>query len=114
MSESSTRSEAAYREYLAGRFAPDRNDLDGTKRAVEHLERAVALDTNFAQGFVALAEAYNLIGEKDRAFELLEKQLKTSSVDLLSIRLDPMLDSLRNDARFAEIERKLNLPENPK
>lgn len=62
VSESSTRSEAAYREYLAGRFAPDRNDLDGTKRAVTHLERAVALDTNFAQGFVALAEAYNLIG----------------------------------------------------
>ncbi len=62
VAESSTQSEAAYRAYLAGRFAPDRNNLAGTKRAIENLERAVALDANFAQAFVALAESYNLIG----------------------------------------------------
>lgn len=50
------------------------------------------------------------LGEKDRAFELLEKQLTTNSVDLLSIRVDPLLDSLRGDLRFEKIEAKLNLP----
>ena len=58
----------------------------------------------------SFAVIYGALGEKDRAFELLEKQLKTNSVDLLSIRLDPLLDSLRDDKRFGEIEKKLNLP----
>jgi serine/threonine protein kinase/Tfp pilus assembly protein PilF len=56
------------------------------------------------------AVIYGALGEKKRAFALLEKQLETNSVDLLSIRPDPLLDSLRDDARFAVIEGKLNLP----
>ncbi len=56
------------------------------------------------------AVIYGALGEKDRAFELLEKQLKTNSVDLLSIRLDPLLDSLRDDQRFVDIQTKIHLP----
>src|SRR5437868_7600437 len=51
------------------------------------------------------------LGEQDRAFELLEKQLKNKSVDLLSIRVDPFLDSIRDDPRYLELEKKLKLPE---
>ena len=62
LSEYSTRSEAAYRAYLAGKYSTDRNDAAGTKRAVQSLERAVALDPNYAQAYTALAESYNLLG----------------------------------------------------
>ncbi len=58
-----------------------------------------------------LAVVHAAIGEKDVAFELLEKQAAMNSVDLLSMKIDPLLDTLRDDARFTKIERKLNLPE---
>jgi tetratricopeptide (TPR) repeat protein len=57
-----------------------------------------------------LAVVYAALGERDKAFELLEKQAPLKSVDLLSMRVDPMLDSLRDDVRFAALETKLNLP----
>ncbi len=62
LSEYSTRSEAAYRAYLEGKYRTKRNDAAGTKRAVQSLERAVALDANYTQAYIALAESYNLLG----------------------------------------------------
>ena len=82
--------------------------LDG--RTTEAREMLKRMEKNPDASPYNLAVIYGALGEKDRAFELLEKQLKTNSVDLLSIRLDPLLDSLRDDKRFAEIERKLRLP----
>lgn len=57
-----------------------------------------------------LAIVYAALGERDEAFRLLDAQMTTSSVDLLSIRIDPMLDPLRSDARFIELERRFNFP----
>jgi eukaryotic-like serine/threonine-protein kinase len=48
--------------------------------------------------------------ELDEAFKLLNEEASPSTVDLLSIRIDPMLDALRSDERFITLERKLNLP----
>ncbi len=58
----------------------------------------------------SLAIVENALGNRDRAFDLLNQDLKTDSVDLLSIKIDPMLDNMRDDPRFAEFEKKLNLP----
>lgn len=57
-----------------------------------------------------LAIVYAALGERDEAFRLLDEQMTTSSVDLLSIRIDPMLDPLRSDQRFVELERRFNFP----
>jgi eukaryotic-like serine/threonine-protein kinase len=57
-----------------------------------------------------LAVIYGALGERHRAFDLLEREANSKSVDLLSIRVDPLLNSLRSDERFKTIERKLNLP----
>ncbi len=57
-----------------------------------------------------LAVIYAALGDRNRAFALLEKQAQSKSVDLLSMRIDPLLDSLRDDARFAALETKLGLP----
>ncbi|MCY7376992.1 MAG: tetratricopeptide repeat protein, partial [Pyrinomonadaceae bacterium] len=78
-----------------------------TAKAREILQR---LKTENASPY-NLAVLYAALGEKDAAFELLEKQAALNSVDLLSMKIDPLLDALRDDARFSEIERKLNLPE---
>jgi serine/threonine protein kinase/TolB-like protein/Flp pilus assembly protein TadD len=80
-------------------------------RIAEAREMLKRMEKNPNSSPYNLAVIHAALGEKDRAFELLEKQLKTKSVDLLSIRVDPLLDNLRDDPRFEEIERKLNLPE---
>jgi serine/threonine-protein kinase len=57
-----------------------------------------------------LAIIYAALGEKDRAFDLLNSEIGSVSVDLLSIKIDPMLDSLRDAPRFAELERRYKFP----
>jgi len=49
----------------------------------------------------ALAQIYALTGEKDRAFELLDHSLNTpNGVTVPALKIDPVWDPIRNDARF--------------
>ena len=52
-----TDSNEAYREYLQGRFYWNRRSPDTIAKAVEHLERAVQKDPNFALAYAGLADA---------------------------------------------------------
>jgi len=52
-----TDSNEAYREYLQGRFYWNRRSPDTISKAVEHLERAVQKDPNFALAYAGLADA---------------------------------------------------------
>lgn len=51
----------AYSEYIKGRFALSRRTLDGFKRAIQHFERAVELDPNYAYGHAGIADYYVLL-----------------------------------------------------
>jgi len=50
------------------------------------------------------AEIYAMLGEKDHAFEWLERS------PLLSLKVNPRFDSLRSDPRFAVLTRRAGLP----
>jgi TolB-like protein/DNA-binding winged helix-turn-helix (wHTH) protein/Tfp pilus assembly protein PilF len=50
------------------------------------------------------------LGDKDRAFEELEKALGERSTLLGYLRMDPRLDPLRSDPRFADLLRRINFP----
>jgi tetratricopeptide (TPR) repeat protein len=52
-----TDSNEAYREYLQGRFYWNRRSPDTISKAVEHLERAIQKDPNFALAYAGLADA---------------------------------------------------------
>lgn len=54
-----------------------------------------------------LAVIHAALDERDTAFRLLDEELYSNSVDLLSIRIDPMLDVLRSDPRFSRLEARL-------
>jgi tetratricopeptide (TPR) repeat protein len=56
-----------------------------------------------------LAMIYVGLGEKDQAFEWLEKAFAERDEGLLYLKVDPLLDSLRSDPRFAGLLRRLNL-----
>ncbi len=54
--------------------------------------------------------AYNAqIGNKDKAFEYLEKSLQRREWGLHILPVDPHLDNLRDDPRFAELVRRVEL-----
>jgi TolB-like protein len=71
-----------------------------------------SLIAKFAQGAAfQIAEVYAWRGEKDHAFEWLDRAYQQRDGGLSDIKRDPLLASLRDDARFAAIVRKLQLPE---
>ena len=56
-----------------------------------------------------IAWVYGALGEVDRAFEYLERAYEADPSSLYLVNVDPMADPLRNDPRFAELLRKLEL-----
>jgi tetratricopeptide (TPR) repeat protein len=56
------------------------------------------------------ARAYAEIGDRDRAFEWLEKAYDERTSLLVFLKTIPMFASLRDDARFADLVRRIGLP----
>jgi tetratricopeptide (TPR) repeat protein len=54
-----------------------------------------------------MAKAYIALGDTDRAFESLEKACESRSPHLCCLQVDPMLDPLRLDPRFAALLKKV-------
>jgi serine/threonine protein kinase/Flp pilus assembly protein TadD len=58
-----------------------------------------------------IAQLYADLGDKERAFEWLNVAHQESDDGLISLKTDFILDSLRSDPRFAELVRKVGLPQ---
>jgi len=51
------------------------------------------------------------LGEKDQAFQWLEKSYQDHGNDLTGLKIDPLLESLRSDPRFTDLVRRVGLPQ---
>src|SRR6185437_14240943 len=58
-----------------------------------------------------IARVYAFRGEKDHAFEWLDRAYDLRDEDLYLIKDDPLLKNLEGDARYKAFLRKMNLPE---
>lgn len=56
-----------------------------------------------------VAAAYAVLGDKEPAFAWLQKAADGQQADLVSIKIEPVFDGLRNDPRFAELLRRVGL-----
>jgi serine/threonine protein kinase/TolB-like protein/Tfp pilus assembly protein PilF len=63
-------------------------------------------------GYVApfdFAQLYARLGDKDRAFENLEKTYKEGGHNIAFLKVEPGLDNLRSDPRFTDLLRRVGL-----
>jgi serine/threonine-protein kinase len=59
----------------------------------------------------AIAGVYAWRGDRDRAFEWLERSYTRRDSDISDIKRDPLLIGLRGDPRYRALLKRLNLPE---
>ncbi len=59
--------------------------------------------------YYGIAAIYACLGEKDRAFEWLEKSYQEPEVPVFFIKRDLALETLRSDPRFADLVRRIGL-----
>jgi hypothetical protein len=96
-------------------------------RAVAHLGYAYAVAGRTADAQAALAQLKEMstrqyvhpvlvarvcagLGQRQEAFEWLEAGYRVRSRDLLELKYDPRLASLRTDPRFVDLLRRIGLP----
>jgi TolB-like protein/Tfp pilus assembly protein PilF len=78
-------------------------------RAREILEKLKTQSDPYVPPY-GVAAVYANLGEKDHAFENLQKAYEQGSIYMTFLVVDPEMDPLRSDPRFAELLRKMGLP----
>ena len=112
----------AVEEYLKG-FAQHGSKADKIARLREafdrsgikgfHQERLAQLKAGLQtdDDLIAIAETHSLLGEKDQAFEWLEKAFAEHARGMMHLKENVLLDNLRTDPRYADLMRRVRLPE---
>ncbi len=92
-----------------------RGGRNGIRQFAVELERLMAAKRVYAPGH--LAEAYAILGDKDRAFYWLGESYKdhdiawtTTDHPLEDLEVNHVLDSLRSDRRYRDLVRRVGLP----
>jgi TolB-like protein/DNA-binding winged helix-turn-helix (wHTH) protein/Flp pilus assembly protein TadD len=89
-----------YAYALAGR----RNDAESMLRKLNELSNKHHVHPDLVAG------VYVGLGQKEEAFEWLEKAYQVHARDLLELKYDPHFTNLRSDPRFTDLVRRIGLP----
>jgi TolB-like protein len=79
-------------------------DTKASQQALDELIAKYAADAAYQ-----VAEVYAWRGEKDKAFEWLERAYTQRDGGLIDIKFDPLLDRLRGDPRYKALLKKMKL-----
>ena len=85
------------------------HDLGKLKEAQQRLDELVVKDADGAA--FQIAEVYAWWGDKDKAFQWLDRAYAQHDGGLAIVKVDPLLRSLRSDPRYKAFLRRMNLPE---
>jgi tetratricopeptide (TPR) repeat protein len=84
---------------------------DAMGRRVESDSALAELVAKYPEGRFTTAETYGFRGETDRAFYWLGQAYAHNDGSLREIAIDPLLKSLRGDARYTSLLKKLHVPQ---
>jgi serine/threonine protein kinase/TolB-like protein len=88
------------------------HDLHRQEAAQRALDELIARDGQSQPYHVA--EVYAWRGERDRAFEWLDRAFVQNDLRLSFVNTDPLVAKLRGDPRYGALLKKLSLPRGPK
>jgi serine/threonine-protein kinase len=82
-----------------------------TDQARAELDRLIELARHRYVPAYDIASVHAALGDADQAFQWLDRAFAEPSALLGTLRADPVMDPLRGDPRYRELERRLRLPE---
>jgi TolB-like protein/tetratricopeptide (TPR) repeat protein len=89
-------------------MAQAQHTLRHTKDSQQALEKLIS--TSAEDSAYQIADVYAWRGEKDKAFDWLERAYRQNDNGLTHLKIDPQLASLHSDPRFAAMLKELNFP----
>jgi TolB-like protein/Tfp pilus assembly protein PilF len=81
-----------------------------TDQAIKVLDELKRLSKRKFVGSFAFALVYGGLGDKDQAFQWLNKALEERNIELAYAKMEPHYDLLRSDPRFQDLLRRMNFP----
>jgi len=116
-----------YPEAIA-EFKQAANNSNDAPLAIVSLGHAYAMSRNSKEALRVLAElkemsqrryvsAYSVatiyagLGEKEQAFQWLQKANNERNTEIVFLKIDPRLDPLRDDPRFDELVKRVGIPQ---
>jgi len=82
----------------------------GRKKESDAALRELMMKYHASNAF-EIATIYAFRNQTDEAFEWLERAYAQRDASMMTTKMDPLLNSLHNDPRFAALLKKLNLPQ---
>jgi TolB-like protein len=84
--------------------------LAAAKLGQRDLAQSVAADLVERQALCLAARLYGVLGETDRAFELIDQAIEYRDDMMIGLPTEPAWDPLRSDPRFNQLLQRLKLP----
>ena len=101
VSKRPTKNSDAYDDYLRGRYFASKRTEESLRIAVEHFERAIGHDTNYAIAYTGLADCYNLLAFMGM-IPTREGCSKAKEAALKALEIDPTLVEAHTSIAFAK------------
>ena len=100
----------AYSRALRGLILAMAGRAEEAKTILNDLKKQPRLDS---MALLSLADIYSVLGEKDEAFESLERAYQERVSMMIFLGVCPTFDNIRSDSRFADLLRRMGLPQAP-
>ena len=101
ISKRPTENSEAYDDYLRGRYFWNKRTDESLRIAIEHFERAIRHDANYAIAYAGLADCYNLLAFLG-TLATREGCAKATEAALKALEIDPTLIEARTSLAFAK------------
>jgi TolB-like protein/Flp pilus assembly protein TadD len=86
-----TRNPDAFQLFIKGRYFWNQRTSEGSRKALEHAQQAIAIDPTYAPAYVGLADSYNLLGALHNVLPPRESFPKARAAASRALEIDPML-----------------------
>jgi tetratricopeptide (TPR) repeat protein len=83
----------------------------GKKAESEKILREIIAQAKDKENYLRYAHIYVMLGDKDSAFELLEKSFQRRDIQILTFAVDPQWDELSSDPRYQDLIKRIGLPQ---